>query len=129
MMTVWLHWSPICRIVSVIASCKIHRQGSCVVATVVMMKHPDTGLVKKGLVGFSWTTLFFGGFPALFRGDFLIGLIFIVLAVFTGGLSNIIVAFLYNKQYTTKLVEAGYQFADNEGLNTLARAKLGVAAA
>lgn len=98
-------------------------------ATIVMMKHRETGLVKKGFVGFSWTTLFFGGFPALFRGDFLIGLVFILLAVLTGGLSNIIVAFFYNKQYTTKLVEAGYQFADNEGLNTLARAKLGVSAA
>ena len=98
-------------------------------ATAVMMKHPDTGLIKKGFVDFSWTTLFFGGFPALFRGDFLVGVIFIVLACFTLGLSSVIVAFFYNKQYTTKLIEAGYQFADSEGLNSIARAKLGVAAA
>ena len=98
-------------------------------ATVVMMKHPQTGLIKKGFVGFSWTTFFFGGFPALFRGDFLMGVVFIVLAVFTAGLSNIIVAFFYNKQFTTKLVEQGYQFADSEAVNSLARAKLGVAAA
>lgn len=98
-------------------------------ATVVMMKHPQTGLIKKGFVGFSWTTLFFGGFPALFRGDFLMGVVFVVLALFTAGLSNIIVAFFYNKQFTTKLVEQGYQFADSEAVNSLARAKLGVAAA
>ena len=97
-------------------------------ATVVMMKHPDTGLVKKGFVGFSWTTLFFGGFPALFRGDFLMGVVFIVLGCFTLGISSVIIAFFYNKQYTTKLVESGYQFADNEGVNSLARAKLGIAA-
>ena len=98
-------------------------------ATVVMMKHPQTGLIKKGFFGFSWTTLLFGGFPALFRGDFVMGVVFIVLAVLTGGLSNIIVAFFYNKQFTTKLVEKGYQFADNDAVNSLARAKLGVATA
>ncbi|MBX9992449.1 MAG: hypothetical protein K2Y36_17985 [Phreatobacter oligotrophus] len=96
-------------------------------ATTVMMRHPQTGLVKKGLVGFSWTTLFFGGFPALFRGDIVIGLVTMVLSFFTLGISNIIWAFLYNKQYTTRLVEGGYVFADGEALNALARSKLGIA--
>ncbi|BAI71087.1 hypothetical protein AZL_004490 [Azospirillum sp. B510] len=95
-------------------------------ATVVMMKHPQTGLTKKGLVGFSWTTLFFGGLPALFRGDWGMGLILTVLYFFTGGLSGIIAAFLYNKHYTSKLIEAGYVFADTEGRNSLARLKLGI---
>lgn len=95
-------------------------------ATVVMMKHPQTGLTKKGLVGFSWTTLFFGGFPALFRGDWGMGLLLTLLAFFTGNISSIIAAFLYNKSYTSKLIEKGYVFADTEALNSLARAKLGV---
>ncbi|NUB24430.1 hypothetical protein [Azospirillum brasilense] len=98
-------------------------------ATVVMMKHPQTGLTKKGFVGFSWTTLFFGGFPALFRGDWVIGLVLIILSVVTWGIAGIIAAFLYNKHYTTKLIESGYQFADTEALNTIARAKLGVGTA
>jgi hypothetical protein len=92
-----------------------------------MMRHPQTGLVKKGLVGFSWTTLFFGGFPALFRGDIVIGLVTMVLSFFTLGISNIIWAFMYNKQYTRRLVEGGYVFADGEALNALARSKLGIA--
>ncbi len=95
-------------------------------ATRIMMRNSTTGIVKKGFYGFSWTTLLFGGFPALFRGDFVMGLVFIVLGVLTGGISNVILAFFYNKTYTTKLVEAGYQFADHETRNAMARARLGI---
>lgn len=97
-------------------------------ATAVMLKHPQTGLVKKGFVGFSWTTLFFSGFPALFRGDWLFAVLLFILAFFTGGISSIIAAFLYNKSYTTRLVEKGYELADTDVLNELARTKLGIVA-
>lgn len=40
-------------------------------AKTVMLRHPQTGILKKGLYGYSWTTLFFSGFPAIFRGDIL----------------------------------------------------------
>lgn len=36
----------------------------------VMLKNAN-GTIKFGYVGWSWTSFFFGGFPALFRGDFL----------------------------------------------------------
>lgn len=97
-------------------------------ATVVRLQHPGTGLVKKGFVGFSWTTLFFGFFPALFRGDWGFGLILFLLCLVTGGLAGIIAAFIYNKSYTNRLIEKGYQLADNEDVNALARAKLGIIA-
>ena len=100
----------------------------------IALKHKESGLVKDGFYGFSWTTLFFGFWPALFRGDYITfvgGLVIIViLAVFTFGIGAFIAmlvwAFIYNKYYTRKLLEKGYAFAGTEGENALAAASLGV---
>jgi hypothetical protein len=97
-------------------------------ATIVMMKHPKTGIIKRGFVGFSWTTFLFGGFPALFRGDIVMGLIVIVLNMFTLGIAGIVWAFFYNKKYTLDLIERGYVFADSDAKVSLARERLGIAA-
>ncbi len=96
-------------------------------ATRVMLKHPETGIVTRGYYGFSWTTLFFGGLPALFRGDWILGLVLIVLQFLTWGISGIIAAFVYNKYYTLKLIERGYQLADSDAANVEARSHLSIA--
>src|SRR5579883_2046724 len=96
-------------------------------AQIIMLKHPRTGIIRRGFYGFSWTTLFWGGFPALFRGDFVMGLVFIVIQFLTWGVSGLILAFFYTKYYTLKLIEQGYEFADSEHNVMQARAKLGVA--
>ena len=95
-------------------------------AQVVLLKDPKSGVIKKGFYGFSWTTLFFGGWPAIFRGEIGLGLIVMLVTLFTCGIGGIIWAFLYNKRYTIGLLEKGYRFADSDGRITLARAKLGV---
>lgn len=70
-------------------------------------------LIKKGLVGFSLTTLFFGFFVPIFRGDFTWAIIMVVLEAITCGASNIVMAFFYNnKIYTAKLLENGWEPAD-----------------
>ena len=103
-------------------------------AVVVNMKPPATRLTKKGFAGFSWTTLLFGAFPALFRGDFatFIGafVIFLILAIFTAGIgaliASIVWAFKYNKYYTSKLLERGYEFSDTPQKVAIAKQYLGI---
>jgi len=105
-------------------------------ATRISMRHKDSGIVKDGYYGFSWTTFFFGFFPALFRGDFItfIGgfVISVIIAFVTFGFGalfiNIIWAFMYNKYYTRKLIERGYVLAGSESDNALAASALGVIA-
>lgn len=105
-------------------------------ATSIKMRNPKTGLTKQGFYGFSWTTFFFGMFPALFRGDFLtfIGafVILIILAAITFGIGAFIAmfvwAFMYNKYYTRKLIEKGYRFDGTSQENALAAEALGVEA-
>ncbi|MDB5641451.1 MAG: conserved hypothetical rane protein [Hyphomicrobiales bacterium] len=100
----------------------------------VLLKHPQTGLVTTGFYGFSWTTLFFGFFPALFRKDFVtfgVGLvIYTVVAIITIGIgaavASIAWAFMYNKYFTRKLITQGYRFADSATANQLAASALGV---
>ncbi len=104
-------------------------------ATRVLLKHRASGLVKNGFFGFSWTTLFFGFFPALFRGDFLtfIGgfVVIVILGIFTLGIGSALAmfvwAFFYNGYYTRKLLERGYAFADTDPMVTQAKLSLGVA--
>lgn len=73
--------------------------------------HPLTGMVKEAPTGFSWTTLFFGIFPALFRGDVKWGLIMLLLAFLSLGLSWLIFPFIYNGLYLKGLIESGYKMA------------------
>lgn len=91
--------------------------------------------MKNGFYGFSWTTFFFGFFPALFRGDFITFIGGFVIAVIVGLLTfgvgafciGIVWAFMYNKYYTRKLLERGYALAGSEGENALAASALGMA--
>ena len=101
----------------------------------IRMKQKDTELTKDGFISYSWTTLFFGSFLAPYRGDFitLIGVfvMLIILGVKSFGIgafiTMIVWSFLYNKYYTRKLIEKGYQFDDTPELNKTAEQFVGVA--
>lgn len=90
------------------------------------LKHPQFEVIKETPVGFSWTVLFFGFFPPIFRGDWKWGLIILVAAIFTLGISNLIFIFIYNKLYIKSLLEQGYTSIDSEDILKPAEAKLGI---
>ena len=103
-------------------------------ATPVQMKHRQTGIVKTGYYGFSWTSFFFGGFPALFRGDVAYGLGIILAGAILGfpslGLLWFVVSlawgFIYNKNYTHRLLQSGFEFNDDPSRVAEARRALGI---
>jgi hypothetical protein len=71
--------------------------------------------MKKAKRGFSWTCLFFGFWPALFRGDWKwagIGALFAILGLFTLGLVSlsyaIVAGFKYNEWYLSGLYDRGF---------------------
>ena len=64
--------------------------------------------IKKVPLGYSWTTLFFGIFPSLFRGDWFVCFCLTIACVLTGGLASIVFSFVYNKMYAKALFNNGY---------------------
>ncbi|QEA53602.1 DUF2628 domain-containing protein [Loigolactobacillus coryniformis] len=85
------------------------------------LSNPRTNQLKQVKVGFSWTTFFFGFWPALFRGDWLWAVIGLIIQLFIGlpsygigaSIYSIIFAFIYNRIYINKLLSQGYQAADS----------------
>ena len=72
--------------------------------------------IKAAPVGYSWTTLFLGGWPALFRQDWLWGIGGIIGSMITYGVSPIVVSFFYNKVYINNLLNKGYVVMNLGGL-------------
>ena len=68
-------------------------------ATAVPIKHEQSGMMKTGFHGFSWTYLFFGWFVPVFRGELGVGALHLLFSIVTLGLWQLILCFLYNKQY------------------------------
>jgi len=93
----------------------------------VLVKHKESGLVKKGKFGFSWTYLFFGWFVSIIRGELGIAALHLLFSICTFGLWQIICSFIYNKQYMTRLLTNGWTFSDVHEVNKRAMMALGVA--
>ncbi len=86
----------------------------------VNLVNEQTRQVKQTKVGFSWTTFFFGFWPALFRGDWMWFLIQLAIELaigvptygFGAGITGIVFSFIYNKLYIKELLSKGYQAED-----------------
>jgi len=82
----------------------------------VQLKNKNTEEIKRVKVGYSWTVLFWGFIPSLFRKDWIGALVIFVLNIVvsyligTYGLlvSDGIIGALYNKNYISRLLKDGY---------------------
>jgi len=87
----------------------------------VRLKH-ESGVIKECPTGYSWTTLFFGCFVPLFRGDIKWAAILFLILVVAGGVSvgvgsfvaDAVFAVFYNEMYIKDLLEQGYRPIDKE---------------
>lgn len=96
-------------------------------ATGVIIQNPNNGLTRIGYFGFSWTYLFFGWWVPLIRGELGVAALHLLFTICTFGLWQLIVSFLYNKQYMVRMLEKGYVLKDEPHLMARARAALGIA--
>ncbi len=92
------------------------------------IKHEQSGLLKKGFYGYSWTYLLFGFFVPIFRGEIGIGLLHIVLNMLTLGIFQIVMPYLYNRQFMTRQLTSGWTLADTSPQVARARMHLKIAA-
>lgn len=71
------------------------------------------GELKRSYFGWSFTSLFFGFFVPLFRGDWKSFFIYFFVDIFTAWLGCVVQMIIYNKSYTANLIKSGF-YAQNE---------------
>lgn len=94
----------------------------------VMIQHTTSGLTKKGFYGYSWTYLLFGWLVPIFRGEIGIGFLHLVLTVVTVGVFQVVMPYLYNRQYTSRQLTNGWVLADSTEKMQQARYRLKIVA-
>ena len=92
----------------------------------INLRHTNSGLNKPGFVGYCWTYFFFSFFVPIFRGEILIGVLHLIFSVVTFGLFQLVIPFLYNKQFTSRMLTSGWELSDTEENMQAARLKLGI---
>ena len=92
----------------------------------INLKHTNSSLNKPGYVGYCWTYFFFSFFVPIFRGEILIGVLHLIFSVVTFGIFQLVIPFLYNKQFTSRMLTSGWVLSDTEENMQLARLRLGI---
>jgi hypothetical protein len=92
----------------------------------VRIIHTDSGLVKTGYIGYSWTYLVFGWFVPVMRGEIGIGALHFLLTMVSLGLSQLIFPFLYNRQYMGRMLTSGWRLDSTDANSAQAKRVLDV---
>ena len=91
----------------------------------VKIVHQESGISGRCFFGYSWSYFFFGFFVPVFRGEILIGLLHFFLSIISFGIFQLIMPFLYNKQFSIRKLTSGWILNDTEEKTQLARQKFG----
>ena len=91
----------------------------------INLKHTSR-VSKNGYVGYCWTYFFFGFFVPIFRGEIGIGVLHFIFSIITFGLFQLIMPFLYNKQFMVRNLTKQWVLNDTEERNSLAKLKIGI---
>ena len=75
----------------------------------IRFRNEFNGHIRQAPVGYSWTTLLFGPFPALSRSDWKWGFYITIWALLTFALSNFYFAHRYNRDYAKMLMDNGFE--------------------
>ena len=92
----------------------------------INLKHTNSSLNKPGYVGYCWTYFFFSFFVPIFRGEILIGVLHLIFSIVTFGIFQLVIPYLYNKQFTSRMLTSGWELSDTEENMQLARLRLGI---
>ena len=92
----------------------------------INVKHNESGIQKNCFVGYSWTYFFFGFFVPIFRGEISIGVFHLIFSLVTFGIFQLIMPFLYNKQYMTRMLTNGWVLDGSDSDKVLAGTALGI---
>lgn len=92
----------------------------------VNLTNKNTNQIRQGYMGFSWTTLFFSAFVALFRSDWKWFFIMFLVNIVTAGVASLVFCFIYNKAHLKSLLQDGYTPEGSEEFATSVYAYTGI---
>ena len=92
----------------------------------VRLIHSSAGITKNGYVGYSWSYLIFGWFVPVYRGEIGIGVLHLVIALISVGLSQLIFPFVYNRQFMNRMLTSGWQIDPTDPNYEIAKQKLNI---
>lgn len=84
----------------------------------------NVGVVKEAKVGFSWTTFFFGGWVALFRGQWGELIKWWLLNPITLFIWGVVQCWTSNNKFVISLIEKGYEPASDKDRELLVKRKI-----
>lgn len=74
----------------------------------ITFEHPRTGITRTAPIGFNWRLLQFGALLPMYQREWKLCLLVVVGGALTFSVSNVLLAFFYNKLYVRSLIAAGF---------------------